>query len=152
MYFRNTPNEKMLFLEVFDVADPNACYRRKESVVPHQALALMNSGLSQDQARTLANNVSSRLKTSAQDVTGQSREFVSAAFETVLARKPSDAEIARCVAFLDVTVKATAGKDSGTKFPSGGSSKTAPAAPPALRRRQELIHVLFLHNDFVTVR
>jgi hypothetical protein len=151
MYFRNTPNEKMLFLEVFDVADPNACYRRKESVVPHQALALMNSGLSQDQARLLGIEISNQLKSPASDPAAQNKEFIDAAFEQVLTRSPRSNEIARCVLFLQPAPD-TASKTASGKFPSGGSSKTAPATDLVLRRRQELIHVLFLHNDFVTVR
>ena len=44
----------MALLEVFDMADPNGCYLRKASTVPHQSLALMNSGLALDAARELA--------------------------------------------------------------------------------------------------
>ena len=35
----------MTFLEVFDVADPNECFRRAARVVPQQALALSNGAL-----------------------------------------------------------------------------------------------------------
>ncbi|MCA9220348.1 MAG: DUF1553 domain-containing protein, partial [Planctomycetales bacterium] len=75
MYFRNTPNEKMSMLEIFDVADPNSCYRRKESVVPHQSLAMMNSGLTTDHARMIAGQLA----------TNES-DFISAAFQTILTR------------------------------------------------------------------
>ncbi len=139
VYFRNTPNEKMLMLEVFDVADPNACYRRKESIVPHQSLALMNSGLLLDSARTLA-----------EELTGES-DFVSAAFETVLGRSPTPGELRRCRDFLLEHAHMLNAKDPQS-FAAGGSANRPPAADAQLRARENLVHVLFLHNDFVTIR
>lgn len=138
IYFRNTPNEKMLMLEVFDMADPNACYRRKESVVPHQSLAMMNSGVTQDAARALTARLADET------------DFVTAAFESVLTRPPTPAEHARCEQFLK---QHPAVLRSGQEaFPSGGSARSKPAADPQTRARENLIHVLFLHNDFVTLR
>ena len=145
LYFRNTPNEKMLFLEVFDVADPNACYRRKESVVPHQALALMNSGLAQDGSRKLAKTIWDELDTDK----NRSAAFVNAAFEHVLSRLPKQNEAKRCLSFLNQQVPPEL---KLTAFPAGGTSKIMPASEVKQRRREELIHVMFLHNDFVTVR
>ncbi|MBC8289559.1 MAG: DUF1549 domain-containing protein, partial [Planctomycetes bacterium] len=45
LYFRTTPDDQMVVLKLFDQADPNACYRRKPSVGPQQALALSHSPL-----------------------------------------------------------------------------------------------------------
>jgi hypothetical protein len=140
LYFRNTPNEKMLALEVFDVADPNSCYRRKESVVPHQSLALMNSGLALDQARIIAGKIS-----------GTDEDFISAAFETVLARPPTRAEQDRCRQYLAEESRAAIDSPPGS-FAKGGSAKRSPAQDPPLRARENLVHVLLLHNDFVTIR
>ena len=142
LYFRNTPNEKMLMLEAFDVADPNGCYQRKESVVPQQALAMMNSGLTLDAARTLAENLSNAK---------QPADFVTAAFETVLCRKPSTEEQIRCETFL-TEHSILLETDATQVFSAGGSAKRKPATDPRARARENLIHVLFLHNDFVTVR
>jgi hypothetical protein len=140
MYFRNTPNEKMSMLEVFDVADPNSCYRRKESVVPHQSLAMMNSGLTIDHARLIAEQLSK---------TGG--DFIPAAFETILTRLPTGVETERCQEFLDAQVSGF--KDEGSEsFTSGGSAKRSPSSDPRQRARENLVHVLLLHNDFVTVR
>lgn len=140
LYFRNTPNEKMAMLETFDVADPNSCYRRKESVVPQQSLAMMNSGLVLDAARTIAGQL-----TAAED------NFVEAAFETILSRSPTDAESARCRQFLQNHAKLLSEK-STEQFTAGGSARRKPAADSATRARENLVHVLLLHNDFVTVR
>jgi mono/diheme cytochrome c family protein len=148
LYFRNTPNEKMPLLETFDVADPNSCYRRKESVVPHQALALMNSGLAQDHARAIAEQVVSHIDKSDTDTDAL---FIFAAFETVLCRAPSKAELDRCVQYLtDQTEKSTAANNGA--FPAGGTSRRAPAGDAQRRARENLVHVLLLHNDFVTIR
>lgn len=143
IYFRNTPDSRMPMLELFDMANPNACYRRRESVIPQQALALMNSGLAQDQARDIAENVS-------KDISGaDDSEFVAAAFETMLSRQPNPDESEACVNYLGRVAKASPG---GSKFPGGGSGQRTPAAEPTARARENLIHVLLLHNDFVTIR
>ena len=139
LYFRNTPNEKMLMLEVFDMADPNACYRRKESIIPAQSLAMMNSGLVQDVARIVAKQLS------------EEQNFVAAVFETVLARRPTPSELIRCHEFLE-THTWRFQQDTGTAFPQGGTATLTPSKDPLLHARENLTHVLFLHNDFVTIR
>lgn len=140
MYFRNTPNEKMAMLEVFDVADPNSCYRRKESVVPNQSLAMMNSGLTLDSARIIAEQLS-----------GAGDEFVQVAFESILARSPTSEELIRCRKFLSEHA-ALLQNDDSEKFVGSGAAKRAPAEATDVRAKENLIHVLLLHNDFVTVR
>jgi len=139
LYFRNTPNEKMLMMEVFDIADPNACYRRKESIVPHQSLAMMNSGLTLDSARLIAEQLS------------KEADFVIAAFETVLARQPTLEEAGRCREFLR-NHAALLQQRSAASFSGGGSAKRPPADDVETRARENLVHVLLLHNDFVTIR
>src|ERR1700722_5635886 len=42
LYFRHAPEKQMEFLMLFDAASVNECYRRSESIVPQQALALAN--------------------------------------------------------------------------------------------------------------
>ena len=43
LYFNHTRDEVINFLEVFDSPNVLDCYRRSDSIVPQQALALMNS-------------------------------------------------------------------------------------------------------------
>ena len=150
LYFRSTPNEKSGFLETFDAANPNECYRRQESVVPQQALALMNSSLTLDLARQRAEEWSSAAGQ------GDSREvrtaFVTAAFENLLTRQPTTTELESCLTFLDRTM-ATIARSDLKMFPAGGQASSRPAAKePWLRARENLVHVLFSHNDFVTIR
>ncbi len=139
LYFRNTPNEKMAMLEIFDMANPNECYRRKESVVPQQSLAMMNSGLTQDAARRIAHRLAGE------------PDFVTVAFETVLTRGPTPAEAERCRKFL--LQQQTLFEDKNRKvFPSGGTATQPPAGDPDLRAKENLLLVLLMHNDFVTLR
>ena len=84
LYFRSTPNEKAGFLETFDAANPNECYRRQESVVPQQALALMNSRLTLEHARQLAEKISADAGEG--DLPERQVAFITAAFESILSR------------------------------------------------------------------
>ena len=149
LHFRLTPNEKMAFLETFDAADPNGCYRRKESVVPHQALALMNSGLALDSARTLAETLSAAFGD--QDDSVARREFVVTAFEHILTRSPTSEELHASLAFLENQRRLLEATPQST-FSSGVTGKRAPSSKAYQRARENLVHVLFNHNDFVTIR
>ena len=150
LYFRSTPNEKAGFLDTFDAANPNECYRRQESVVPQQALALMNSRLSLDHARLLAGKLSNDAGEDDQAATRAT--FVTVAFETILNRPPTEAEVAVCQTFLERNT-VTVGTANLAVFSVGGeASQRAPATVAYLRARENLIHVLFSHNDFVTIR
>ena len=149
LYFRLTPNEKVPLLETFDVADPNACYRRRESVVPHQALALMNSGLALEAARTLADRLSGPIGEPDDEQTR--RKFIATAFEQVLSRPPAEAETLASLAFLERNA-ALLRQGGQAAFPAAAGRRRPPASDPAKRARENLVHVLFNHNDFVTVR
>ena len=88
IYFRHSRDDMQKFLSMFDDADFLQCYRRSESVVPQQALALSNSA----DALTAAEQVAERLETK--------DEFIKSAFELVLSREPDHYEIAECESFL----------------------------------------------------
>src|SRR5262249_10280782 len=51
-------NGRMKFLEVFNAANPRECYRRVESIMPQQALAMANSELVSHEGRALARRLS----------------------------------------------------------------------------------------------
>ena len=82
LYFVQTPDTEHAFLGAFDNSNVLECYRRNESVVPQQALALTNSQLSRETADALAKRLQ---KLPADD-------FVSCAFQIVLNRVPTDKE------------------------------------------------------------
>jgi hypothetical protein len=150
VYFRNSKEKKMTFLDLFDRPNVVECYRRSESVVPQQALAMANSPLSLAQARLLAKALSAEAATVADS--SDEEKFITAAFEQVLARPPSTAERAECESFLTEQAKRFAESKSLTQFTTGTPSTVPAAANPHQRARENLVHVLLNHNDFLTVR
>ena len=144
LYFQHAAEKQMEFLQIFDGAGVTECYRRKESILPQQALALANSDLSLCQARRLARVLSN-------SVGSDSARFVTAAFEQVLGRGPTEAERRRvsCVSRAGCRVGSAVVDGPNAKIDPGGK---APATDPALRRRESLVHVLLNHHDFVTIR
>jgi len=151
LYFRNTPNEKMPFLELFDVADPNACYRRDESIVPQQSLAMTNSALALDQSRLLAAKLAADKTPDGKRLSD--RTLITAAFQRILSRAPSPREQAACQRFLARQIERFTTNTADSSVFSGKSPATRKAAPDAGQRAFEnLVMVLFNHNDFVTIR
>ena len=140
LYSRHAHEKQMVFLQLFDAASPNECYRRQHSVVPQQALALANSPLSLSQSRVLA----AKLK-------GE-KDFIPAAFETILSRRPTDGERSTCEEFLKAQSARLAEPAKLTAFASGDKPAVPPSDDPAQRARENLVHVLMNHNDFVTIR
>jgi hypothetical protein len=142
LYLRHAQEKRAVFLKVFDSPSANDCYRRVESVMPQQALALANSPLAIHSARRLASELSKRSVSDPQ--------FIAQAFEAVLGRDPSDVERAVCERFLNDQARRFA--ERLTLFDTGPDPAIAAAADPGRRAREGLVHVLFNHNDFVTIR
>lgn len=82
LYFIQNADVEHRFLAVFDNSNVLECYRRNESVVPQQALALTNSKLSSDCANALA-ALLAKLDAVA---------FIDQAFLAILGRLPLEAE------------------------------------------------------------
>jgi hypothetical protein len=139
LYFRFNAEYKMSFLDQFDAASPTECYERRESVVPQQALALHNSSLALNTSREVAKQLA------------KADDFVGAAFERVLCRAPTAEERKRCAAFLLDAAELYAKPEKLTPFPAG-PAVTPASTDPKGRAREDLVHVLLNHNDFVTVR
>lgn len=129
-------------LALFDLANPNECYERRESVMPQQSLALLNSALALDLSRLLARKLTPEAKSP--------EDFVAAVFEWVLSRQPSKEEMAASVKFLQ-TQPARLAKP-GIAFTGANLAKVAPAKDLTQRARENFVQVLFNHNDFVTIR
>jgi len=128
LYFFHSHNEHNKLLDLFDNANVLDCYRRTESIVPQQALALWNSKLAMSAAGKLTARLEAKGKGDA--------EFVAAAFALVLCAEPTHAELVTC---LDALVELR-GAAKGTD------------AERATRARLQLVQALLNHNDFVTVR
>ncbi|WP_425613983.1 PSD1 and planctomycete cytochrome C domain-containing protein [Anatilimnocola sp. NA78] len=149
LYFRNSKEKKMTFLAVFDSPNVVECYRRSESIAPQQALAMSNSPLSLAQARLLTKKLSGQFPT--QDV-NQQTPFIRAAFECVLCRQPTNDELQTCEQFLAEQAAQLTDTKSLTSFGAGAVIGIDPATDPRERARENLVHVLLNHNDFVTIR
>ncbi len=146
VYFRNTPESQVLFLKLFDEADPTDCYARTESIVPQQALAMANSSLTYAMSRVLAGSLT---KTAG---AGGDEGFISAAFETVMGEPPSEKERAASEHFLREQMQLLSDPKKLTPFRKGSEGPVAPAAEPRQRARENLVHALLNRNDFVTIR
>lgn len=85
LYFFHSNNERNLFLMTFDEAMVKECYRRDQSIVPQQALALTNSQLILDHLTPIANRLA--------EGTTDDASFVRRAMELLLAVRPSDQEM-----------------------------------------------------------
>lgn len=151
LYIAHHGESKMEFLELFDAANACEAYRRSTSVLPQQALALSNSELGLHQGRVLAAKLW-------QAVTMESAEadreaaFLRAAFEQVLGRVPSEAERSASAAFLARQVAMFQQQKAEITAANKASGVGGPATDPAVRARENFIHALLNHNDFVTVR
>ena len=89
LYFVHSHNDRQKFLSLFDDASVLECYRRAESIVPQQALALQNSQL----ALAVADKIAVRL-----NAAGPASDalFIRTAFEMILASVPTAEEQALC--------------------------------------------------------
>jgi hypothetical protein len=131
LYFVHSHNEHQAFLATFDDASVLECYRRAESVVPQQALALENSPL----ATAMAEKIAQRITAANPDASDH--DFIRAAFLTVLSVEPTPAEE---VAVRDALTRLT------------GAARGRNRENPEMRAKVYLVHALLNHNDFVTVR
>lgn len=123
IYFRIAAEKEVEFLKTFDGPTVTECYLRHPSVVPQQALAMANSELPLRESRRLAGKISA-------DSQGREQRFIERAFERILAREPKSDEVKLCSDFL--------------------AAETKRSSPE--RAHENMILVLFNHNDFVTIR
>jgi hypothetical protein len=122
IYLRQAAEKEVEFLKIFDGPAVTECYVRRPTVVPQQALALANSEITANAARALAQKLSDQADSSDDEL------FARRAFERIVARQPRPEELQLCRDFL-----------------KEGSDRSE-------RIRENLVLVLFNHNDFVTIR
>jgi len=131
LYFAHSHNDHHPFLSMFDDASVLDCYRREESVLPQQALALENSQLASAMAEKIVRQITAT-KPQMDDA-----EFSRTAFITILAWEPSSEELELAQqAFGKLSELARVGNH----------------ADPVMRARINLVQSFLNHNDFVTVR
>ena len=134
---------------MWDAPSPNECFRRNESITPHQALSLSNSPVSLSMSRILARSLSAGVG----QAEGSQGRFVDRAFDAILGRAPSNRERMESRKFLLAQAGTYKGAADLEAFDAGvRNEKVPPSADPLLRARESLVHVLFNHNEFVTIR
>jgi hypothetical protein len=131
LYFVHSHNDHHKFLSMFDAASVLECYRRSESIVPQQALALSNSRFALEMAEKIADRFGEELGNVSDAA------FVRAAFELVLCCTPTVAEQAECERALQEWVELL-NKEG--------------VSDARRRARRDLVAALVNHNDFITVR
>ena len=144
LYFHQSPEAQLPFLKLFDSADPTECYQRHVSIVPHQALALANSQLVIVQSRVLARRMSQRFT--------DSDGFIAAAFEQVLSRSANLSERRLCRTFLAMREDQYRSKGKAKTEAETVDDLAQPSVDPRLHARENLVHSLFNHHDFVTIK
>ncbi len=126
LYFFHSHNERNLFLTMFDEALVKECYKREQSIIPQQALAMANSKLVLEAAPKIAK----RLEATHENMSDA--EFIEKAFANIAGIEPSEEEI---LASLDAMKQ--------WRTLPGGNSDSA---------RAHFVWALLNHNDFITLR
>ena len=124
LYFFHSNNDRSLFLSIFDEALVKDCYRREQSIVPQQALALTNSRLALDASDQIAKSLS---KIALDDAA-----FIRLAFRLVVGINAGESESKASQFALEAWRKQP--------------KETQESA------RSNLVWALINHNDFVTLR
>jgi len=131
LYFVHSHNDHQKFLSMFDDANVLDCYRRAESIVPQQALALENSPLVAEMADKITQRV-----TTASPGTSDS-DFIRTAFVTILSVEPTPDEEATLAELLQRMTELAKAKNHPN---------------PVTAARTSVVHTILNHNDFITVR
>jgi mono/diheme cytochrome c family protein len=90
LYYRHAPEKQMPFLATFDGPSPTECYRRSTTVVPQQALALVNGKVATRSAEAMAKEIAGK----------EPAAVVREVFRRVLLRSPTAEEAKACEEFL----------------------------------------------------
>jgi hypothetical protein len=138
LYFVHSHNDHQKFLSMFDDANVLDCYRRAESIVPQQALALENSPF----VAAMASGIAQRLAAgrAAEGETGSGGDdgdFVRDAFVTILSVEPTPDEEATLLELL-------------TRMTELAKAKNRPN--PVTAARTSVVQTILNHNDFITIR
>lgn len=131
LYFVHSNNDHQKFLSTFDDANVIDCYRRAESIVPQQALAMENSPLVTEVAR----KITQRILTACPNATD--RDFAGTAFRMILSVEPTPDEQATMAELLQ-------------RMTELAKAKNRPE--PETVARVNLVQTILNHNDFITIR
>ncbi|MDP7014334.1 MAG: DUF1553 domain-containing protein [Pirellulaceae bacterium] len=131
IYYRHARDDKIRMSRQFDDASVEECYRRRATIVPQQALVLANSEFVGIQVAAAASRLTKKSNSRA--------SYIRSSFAAVLGRPPSPQEVDLCSQALE--------KLTESQVTDGTDRAQATA-----KAREHLVHVLFMHNDFITIR
>ncbi len=131
IYFRHSKEKRVEFLDIFDAANVTECYRRNETIVPAQALALMNSQMLGNIADRLAERISEQARTGNPERVRDSA-FVEMAFIEILGRPATVEE-----------------RNAVERFCQSLRTSQKSMSEPTVE--SSLVRVLLNHHDFITV-
>lgn len=142
LYFFHSNNDRNVFLTSFDEASVMECYRREQSVVPQQALALANSELTNQLLAPIAARIAGLSKEASENSANaeltEDGELIERAFAVILGRTCSLDELKTCrKAMAQWRALETDSNDPLR------ATRNATA---------NLVWVLLNHNDFVSIR
>ncbi len=144
LYIEHHGEGRIQWLDLFDAPNPTDCYRRTTSVRPQQALALANSRIARRQAYLLARTLHKEFM----DATS----FIATAFRQILSRNPTNDEKTASRTFLATQTALFVEADLQALEATTEDDELAPSTDPIIRARENLVHALFCHSDFITVR
>jgi hypothetical protein len=135
LYFFHSNNDRNSFLSQFDEALVKECYRREQSVIPQQALALFNSQLVLDHSTIAAKQLLTEagVTKGSVDTPEKEQQIILVAFRRFLGRLPTEDE-------------ATACREAMRDFSQSGADGSA------ANQWEHLCWVLYNHHEFVTLR
>ncbi|HAC91406.1 MAG TPA: hypothetical protein DCF63_12370 [Planctomycetaceae bacterium] len=149
LYFFHSNNDRNLFLTTFDEALVTDCYRREQSIVPQQALAMTNSGLVLDLAKPIAENIwrkllqdqsskplTSKTNPTSGAVPSADQAFTRLAFQFLLAQHPTEGQLSACLRSLA----------TWRELPEAGQAESEEQFAWT-----NLVWVLLNHHDFVVL-
>lgn len=114
---------------LFDAPEAMECYRRTETVIPQQALALTNSDWVHRMSQQMALRIARQLPDEGRD----DRTWVTAIFQHVLGRDPTEKELVRCEEYLR---SETAGLETNATEP--------------LMARASVVRAIWNHHHWIT--
>ncbi len=136
LYYSVYPEEggKSALGELFDAPDAMECYRRTRSIVPQQALALTNSDFVHEQSAAIAVALMGEPGVATEN---NPEPFITAAFERILSRPPSKAELQLCCEAIESQRELLAKTET---------------ADVNVRVLESVVRAILNHNDFITIR
>jgi mono/diheme cytochrome c family protein len=150
IYLSHHGESRTPLIAAFDGADPGECYRRVESVVPQQALALANGDLSVESSRVIARKLWKEVSADRPHTPGDAA-FIDAAYELLLTRKPTAAQRAMSMKLLEQQRAVFAGVSATSDEPAADDG-TRPSLDSSMRARESLCHALLNHHEFISIR